>query len=190
MEHESDSATRAARAAWYRGLFDEHYAKLVRYVERRITPREDAQQIAADTFEIAWCKLDTAAPDPAGWLYKTAKQKIYNYWTRQKRGTLAMSRAAEVAAPPAVPEDSLDKIAVHRALSVLTQREREVIILTYWEQLDAQAVADRMQMSVTAVWKCVSRARAKLHRALGDDVTFPKRHEPAGSRAVMHVAAD
>ncbi|WP_084515757.1 RNA polymerase sigma factor [Microbacterium luticocti] len=190
MEDTTSSAARRARIAWFSGFFDEHYAHLVRYVERRIAAAEDAEQVAADAFEVAWQKLDTDAPDAAAWLYKTAQQKIYNYWTRQRRRARAMACTAALTVPPTTPEDSLDSLALHNAISHLNDREREVLSLTYWESMDAQDIADQLGISVAAVWKCASRARSKLRKELSilEPVHKPSPN-PVSARARHAVTA-
>lgn len=147
-------------------LFAENYGLIVRYTERRVESSAVAEEIAADTFAAAWEKLDPSSPFDLRWLYRTASNKVMNHWTRTKNRRSAENALTRLAEEPAIRSDLLDRIAVRDALSLMRPREREALMLTVWEGLSADEVAEVMDCTIAAVWKLLSRARGNLRRLL------------------------
>ena len=55
---------------------------------------------------------------------------------------------------------------VRRAVAGLSVRQRAVVVLTYWADLDPRTVADRLGISEGSVRRHLARARANLREAL------------------------
>jgi RNA polymerase sigma-70 factor (ECF subfamily) len=55
---------------------------------------------------------------------------------------------------------------VRRAVAALSVRQRAVVVLTYWADLDPRTVADRLGISEGSVRRHLARARANLREAL------------------------
>lgn len=55
---------------------------------------------------------------------------------------------------------------VRQAVAELSVRQRAVIVLTYWADLDPRAVAERLGISEGSVRRHLARARARLRRVL------------------------
>lgn len=55
---------------------------------------------------------------------------------------------------------------VLRAMSALSARQRAVVFLTYWEDLDERQTADRLGVSVGTVRQHLHRARRQIGRNL------------------------
>ena len=154
-------------------LFSSYYALIVRYVERRVWNRAIAEELAAETFEVAWQKLDPDEPQGLPWLYRIASFKVSNHRVREANRIDADIALHRAASEPSEQGDRAQSLDVRRAIAALPDREREAIALTYWEGLSAPEAAEVLDCSVAAVWKLLSRARAKLKDALADD----DRHE-------------
>lgn len=149
-------------------LFAENFVKVQRYVERRIGDRSAAEEIAAETFLLAWNRHSTTHVS-LPWLYRTASHKIADHSKRSRRRQQveeALLRLEEEA-PQAMP--TLDRLVLHDALRALAPREREVVMLTYWERLSAAEIGEVLGLSEGAVWTTLSRARTKLHNLLLPD---------------------
>jgi DNA-directed RNA polymerase specialized sigma24 family protein len=77
----------------FRRLFAETERELLTYVLRRVDRAEDAADVVAETFLVAWRRLDKV---PAGdearlWLYGVARRQLAN----QRRGQLRRLRLAD-----------------------------------------------------------------------------------------------
>ncbi|MFJ4038577.1 RNA polymerase sigma factor [Microbacterium sp. NPDC090007] len=147
-------------------FFREHHNAVLRFIERRVSDREAAADLAMDCFEIAWRKRDPRDPFGLPWVYRTARNLIANeYRRRDREGALwthieDQVRTLSTESESAMVRDLLD------AMRALPEAEREILWLTYWEELPAADVAVVMGMSTGAVWTRLNRARAKLRPLL------------------------
>lgn len=154
-------------------VFSANYALIVRYAERRLPTTFLAEDVAAETFAAAWGRWSRGESVELPWLYRVAANKVVDHYrstSRRQAIEEALARAAEEARDEL---DWLDKIALQRALLKLPARDREVIMLTYWEGLSASDIAVVIDASVASVWATLSRARKKLRAALGDSAAQP-----------------
>jgi RNA polymerase sigma factor (sigma-70 family) len=55
---------------------------------------------------------------------------------------------------------------VREAVAGLSVRQRAVVVLTYWADLDPRAVAERLGISEGSVRRHLARARARLREVL------------------------
>lgn len=63
-----------------RNCFRDHCAQVLAFLLRRVSGREAAEDVVADTFAVAWRRRDRI-PDPAlPWLYVTAAHVIANQY--------------------------------------------------------------------------------------------------------------
>lgn len=147
-------------------LFREHHNAVLRFIERRVSDREAAADLTMDCFEIAWRKRDPRDPFGLPWLYRTARNLIANeYRRRDREGALWTHiedhvRTLASEAEPAMIARLLD------AVRALPEREREILWLTYWEELSAAEVAVVIGLSEGAVWTRLNRLRARLRPLL------------------------
>src|SRR5690242_7391531 len=77
----------------FRRLFADTQRDLLAYALRRVDRAEDAADVVAETFLVAWRRLDHVPPgdDARLWLYGVARRQLAN----QRRGQLRRSRLAE-----------------------------------------------------------------------------------------------
>jgi RNA polymerase sigma-70 factor (ECF subfamily) len=158
----------------YRGrferCFDEHYVRIFGFAARRVSGRESAEDVVADTFAIAWRRRDRIPEEALPWLYAIAANVIANqYRSSHRRHNLdeRLAREASVAAPGSDPADSLggrDELVA--ALERLEEAEREVLRLVAWEGLSTRDGARVVGCSPGAFRVRLHRARRKLAKEL------------------------
>lgn len=168
----------ADRERRFATCFDRHYPRVLAYGLRRLPDRAAAEDAAAEAFLIAWRRFDDAPADVLPWLLAIARNVIRNETrSSRRRGRLAERVAVERAvaeAPPApVSETGGDgtdapgtSSAVRAALARLSDRDREVLLLTSWDGLDAGRAASVLGCSRATFAVRLHRARARLARAL------------------------
>jgi RNA polymerase sigma-70 factor (ECF subfamily) len=71
----------------------------------------------------------------------------------------------KAASPETAPHQDVD-IDVLQAVERLSVQQRGAVLLTYWADLPAEAVADRMGISTGAVKRHLARARKHLEEWL------------------------
>jgi RNA polymerase sigma-70 factor (ECF subfamily) len=78
----------------FRALFDATYPALARYARHRGLDRDDAEDLIASTFEVAWRRLDVVPSDDEAllWLYAVAFNLLRNLRRRQGRDRQLVAR--------------------------------------------------------------------------------------------------
>jgi RNA polymerase sigma-70 factor (sigma-E family) len=89
------------------------------------------------------------------------------WWSRRVRPVAE----PEVDAWNSVDADADERMDLWTALSTLTQRQRAVLVLRYWEGLDVAEAADALGCSAGTVKSQTSDAVAALRRRLPDYVS-------------------
>lgn len=150
--------------------FGDHYAQVLAFSMRRVSGREIAEDVVADTFAVAWRRRDRI-PDPAlPWLYAIAAHVIANqYRSARRRHSLAMRLAHEtgIVATGSDPAESLGRRdAFSAAFARLDEPEREVLRLVAWDGLDTRDAARIFGCSPGAFRVRLHRARRKLAKQL------------------------
>lgn len=176
-----ESSFDPTRAARFTVLYDACYHRMLGYAQRRISP-DDAVDIVAETFAIAWRRLEDVPEGEQAlyWLYATARRVLANHRRAERRRvnlTTAIENEPTVVASAVA---SVDSRRVAAAFAQLREDERELLLLVAWEGLDAAAVAAVLRCSRNAARIRVHRARRRFGHALAvvdDDV---KRHTCAG----------
>jgi RNA polymerase sigma factor (sigma-70 family) len=158
----------------YRGrferCFDQHYVRIFAFAARRVSGRESAEDVVADTFAIAWRRRDRIPEEALPWLYAIAANVIANqYRSSHRRHNLdeRLAREASVAAPGTDPADALGgRDELGAALARLEEAEREVLRLVAWEGLSTGDGARVVGCSPGAFRVRLHRARRKLAKEL------------------------
>ena len=152
------------REARFRRICDEHTAAVLAYALRR-TSREDAADVVAETFLVAWRRLDDVDEQTAlAWLYAVARRVLLS----QQRSTRRQQAIAErvAAGLPEATETPLGPPRILAALAALSESEREVLMLTAWEELSSGEAARVLGCSATAYRIRLHRARKRLRERL------------------------
>ncbi len=158
------------------GLFGEWYAPLVRYAFRATRSLDSAEDIVQTSFTDLYRALleGKAIDNPKGWTLCVVRREIVDRLREQKRhgGTflpLAESDGLVTASPAAAP-DGWEEADLTRLLSVLSQREEEVLLLRA-KALKYRQIAAELKISINSVKTLLARAIRKMQRAAtgGDD---------------------
>ncbi len=161
------ASTPASRLARFDALFTEYQRHVLAYAMRRTRSLADAEDVAAETFTIAWRKFDTIpAAEPLPWLYAVARRVLANHrrGLGRRERLAALLRVEDVATPMRAGED-LDGPAF-AALASLSPADQEVLRLVAWEELGNQAIAQVLGITPNAVAIRLHRARARFADAL------------------------
>jgi len=145
----------------FRLIYESHHAAICAYFARR-APRDEVEDLAAETFTVAWRKLPRRLEHPLPWLYAVAGNVLNNHRRKAKRkGALA---------PDLATGDPAERLSGDRGLAeafkALSEREREAIRLVAWEGLSHADAARVVGCSENTFTVRFSRARKKLAREL------------------------
>jgi RNA polymerase sigma factor (sigma-70 family) len=109
-----------------------------------------AEDIAQQVIETMAKRGHKMLTDTYGYHLKTMRWKLADHW-RKKYATLvgdneALDRAIEVAPPPWLDTDVNPEL--RRALRALPERQRQVVVGTFFEDKDDVEIARSMQISI------------------------------------------
>src|SRR5215470_9975073 len=152
------------REARFGRMCEAHTAAVLAYALRR-TSREEAADVVAETFLVAWRRLDDVDERSAlPWLYAVARRVLLS----QQRATRRQQAIAErvAAGLPEASETAFGSPRVLEALAALSEAEREVLLLTAWEELSSTDAARVLGCSATAYRIRLHRARKRLRERL------------------------
>ncbi|SBT45894.1 RNA polymerase sigma-70 factor, ECF subfamily [Micromonospora narathiwatensis] len=159
----------------FRRVYASNFQPLLAYALRRCEQPEDAADVVAETFLVAWRRGHEMPSDAEVrlWLYGVARRVLANHHRtglrRERLGERLRQRLRDIAAADPgseVPE----RLAVQAALARLGELDREVLTLTVWEGLEPREVAAVLQVSPAVVRTRLSRARARLRDLVSDDL--------------------
>lgn len=162
-----------ADAEWFTTVVHEHSTALVRYFARR-GPRQDAEDLAAEVFAIAWRRRHDVPPEAVlPWLYRTAGFTLANH--RRKHIDLPIDAVPE-SGTARVSEDpelsALFDAELRGALASVGERDRQILLLHAWEGLDGAELADVLGISRSGADAALSRARTRLRSAWQERLSF------------------
>lgn len=146
---------------WFSELYRAHATAVYRYFVRR-APADDAEDLAAEVLATAWRRRDDV-PEGAElpWLYRTAGFVLANH--RRKHRPVPVEEIpeeADDAHDPALAAVADDE--VRRALAALSTRDRQILVLTAWEGLTGEQLAQVLGISRGGADAALSRARSRL----------------------------
>ncbi len=173
-----------AREDQFCALYEWTRPRIIAYVLRRTPSREDAADIVAETYEIAWRRLDDV---PAGhasllWLYVTARYVVANHSRRARRRDETMTRLADElrSVRLRIEEPGEESLVLQSCLASLSPDERELLMLAGWEGLSAAEIGLVLGCSPTAARIRLHRARVRLKSALAELAPLEKHAEAYG----------
>lgn len=178
-----------APARAFEALYTEQRARVVAYVLRRCESAEDAADVIAETFLVAWRRIDDV---PAGdrarlWLYGVARRVLANQRRGERRRVQLVGRLRDdIARGYGFERPSSASAEIAAAFRSLDERDREILALQGWEGLHAGEIAVVLGCSRNA-------ARIRLHRArrqLAGALTVAQQQVGAGTRGLPQRASD
>jgi len=164
----------AGREETYRRLYGGHFDAVLGFALRRVDRPEDAADVTAETFLVAWRRLAhvPAEPDTRAWLYGVARRVLANHRRGDRRRT-ALGDRLRLELATVVP-DASDAVVVSTdvaaAMRRLSTRDQEVLELHLWEGLEPRDIAEVLGLTTAIVRPRLSRARARMREILGHDV--------------------
>ncbi|MEV5575600.1 sigma-70 family RNA polymerase sigma factor [Spirillospora sp. NPDC052269] len=151
-------------------LYAANRARVLGYALRRTEDPQDAADVVAETFLVAWRRMDDVPPGDEArlWLYGVARRVLADQRRGERRRTALGTRLRSELAAAALPSPSEDDESglVAAALRSLPEPDRELLTLVGWEGLDHAQLATVLGCSRNAVRVRLHRARRRFARAL------------------------
>jgi RNA polymerase sigma-70 factor (ECF subfamily) len=150
-------------------LFRTYHAPLVRFLTRRLGDRDQAEELAQETFVRA-LRQETIASERS-WLFAVASNLLRDEARRaaRERARHERIRVEAESDPPAEPvptsiERAEERALARQALEMLAERDRDALLMRE-EGLGYEEIAEALGLSVGSVGTTLSRARRRLMEA-------------------------
>jgi RNA polymerase sigma-70 factor (ECF subfamily) len=167
-------------ASEFSRTFEACYGRVHAYAARRLGS-DAADDVAAETFMVAWRRIDAMPAEPLPWLYGVARNIVL-----RQRAACARQQAvgqALAAEPPRTDATDGDDPAVWDAWQRLSATDQEVLALVAWEELSVRDAARSLGCSAPVFSVRLHRARRRFERLLesrtGQSATIPRLTEAA-----------
>ena len=169
---------KASDRSAYAELFDEMYRPLFRYVRSITETPEAARDVTQDVFIRLWEARDSLSTDQSleAYLYRIARNRAYNYErnrrTRTEKEDAVRDKTTAQPTPPTRPDVQADADRLEDRLwqwiGELTERQREALVLSRFDGLSHDEVAEVMDISPRTVNNHIVRALKHLRGRIRD----------------------
>nr|WP_087038749.1 RNA polymerase sigma factor [Caballeronia arvi] len=162
--------------------------RIVTLAARMLGDRDEADDVAQEAFLRIWNiapKWRSGSARFDTWLHRVTLNLCYDR-LRRHRETTSSDDLPEAADLAPLPDERLAtthaSARIQAALATLPARQREALVLQYYQDLPNAEAAALMGVSVEALESLLARARRNLKTALadlarpGDDDDAPKEH--------------
>jgi RNA polymerase sigma-70 factor (ECF subfamily) len=160
----------------FEALYEAHRLAVLAYCARR-TRSSDAADACAETFLVAWRRIDDLPPPPETlpYLYGIARRVLSNQLRAlHRRSRLDAKLHGLGVTPPLDPLTLVVQGARNRevvaAVRRLRPKDREIVMLHTWEDLPRDVIAEMMGMTRPAIDQRIHRSYRRLARSLGSTV--------------------
>jgi len=148
----------------------------MRYARRRVLPAE-VDEVVAETFVVAWRRIDDVPAYPLPWLLGVARGVSANVTRAARRRDALHDRLVATTSTPVTPgPENVDPDLSHElrlALQRLSDDDRELLTLMAWDGLSRKDAALALGCTRSTLAVRLHRARrrmlAELHRERGPD---------------------
>jgi RNA polymerase sigma-70 factor (sigma-E family) len=153
----------AGFAEFYQGARDD----CLRVVFASVGDRPTAEDLVAEAFARAWARWHTVSrhPAPAAWVVRTAFNARVSWWRRYRREVALPESAAETALHDGGIDGAVDR-ELMTALLRLPARQRQVVALRIFLDLDTARTAQTLGIAPGTVTAHLARAMAALREEL------------------------
>ncbi len=185
-------------------LVERHKRGIARFISAGVKSPTDVSDLTQETFLRAYAHIATFNPQLgkfSTWLYQIARNVVRTHLTKTQRRPQTQALPDDRSIEERLPDLSRDvdpesgilraeaESEVRAALAELPERTRTVLALRYFDNLEYQAIASAMGLSLGNVKTLIHRGKIALAKRLQerDHVNAPAMKAPGGSHALLLV---
>lgn len=139
---------------------------------RRVGP-DEAADVVAETFLVAWTSPAAERSDSLPWLYGVAHNVIRTSYRSSARYSRLRASIPVPESAPSAETVAVARLRIIEALESMSELDAEIVLLAAWEGLTANEIAESVGMRSAAVRMRLSRARRSLASS-GSDASAPR----------------
>lgn len=152
-------------------LFAELLPALARYGLRRGLARSDAEDLAAEAAGVMWrrrAEIPGTMPDVRLYAYGIARQLLRRHRAQGRSREVALEAHTEVAADGG----EFDAVEVRALLHRLRERDRELLLLVFWDGLTTSEAGALLGLGPAAAAKRYRRALDSIRHGLSAEDNY------------------
>ena len=154
----------------FEDVYNRYYLQVYRYFIKRLGNKEVCEDLTSDVFYSCLKKYDTYDPSKAKmstWIYAVANNKLKNYYRDRKNHISVDDTGNFIDLPDGTDMDravylTQMKEYLDAALDTLPDRERTIVRLKYFSDLNSDEIAAQVNTSAGNVRVILTRASKKL----------------------------
>jgi RNA polymerase sigma-70 factor, ECF subfamily len=142
------------------------------YAAYRLGDGPDAEDATSETFERALRYTDSYDPrkgEPAAWLIGIARRCVEQVLAER----VPLAEAPDVESTADLEQETVTRLELARALSALTEHDRELVALRYGADLSARQIAELLETRTNTIEVALHRALERLRRQLAREEANP-----------------
>jgi len=163
--------TQEGNSEAFGALYDAYVKKIYNFIYYKAWHQETAEDLTSQTFFKALNKIKKFNPKKgsfSSWLYKIARNNISDHF-RSLKPTTDIEDAWDLKDQTDILTDTDTRLKLEKlreGLSILSNEQREIVILRVWEDLSHKEIAEIMQKNESTVKVAYSRAVGKLKKEI------------------------
>ncbi|GAA4846894.1 SigE family RNA polymerase sigma factor [Kitasatospora terrestris] len=127
---------------------------------------QDLTQTTLTKMYLAWKRINRRDGDPFVYARKVLLNSLLDHRRLRSSGELAVEQLPESAGPR---DTTAMRLTLLEALMLLSERDRAIVLLRYWEDHSVETTAEILGVSTAVVKSQSMRALAVLRGRLGSD---------------------
>lgn len=152
-------------------FYNKYYSKVFVFCRQHINSQQDTEDLVDAIFFAAYQNYEKYDPSKAKlstWIFCIANNRLKNYYRDKKdpgESLDDMFDTVEIAAEGSIEEAAeLEELrgAIAEALESLPERERKIIIMSYFQNMNSNDIAEELGLTNTNVRQILSRSLKKL----------------------------
>jgi RNA polymerase sigma-70 factor, ECF subfamily len=189
VTYSTGGQTSLTEAARLEALFNEHFSAVRTYTRRR-APEALVDDVVAETFLVAWRRINDLPPNTRPWLLGVARKTLSTQLRSARRRSSLVEKLKIVERNEAFsPLDRPESTGVIASLERLSAIDQEILALAAWEQLKPRDAAVVMGMSPARYRVRLHRAKRRLLRELQTSATGSTAGQPVPVPLARHEVA-
>ena len=176
------SKIRAGDINLYTHIVDRYEAKIGRYIRRIVGTGDQSQDILQDVFIKVYININSFDVDKKfnSWIYRIAHNECVNFLKKKKSIGFSffdldtflpaynLNTDSSTKSQDLIFIEKENKEKIEKALQVLDLKYREVIVMSYFEDLDYKEISQALQIPISTVGVRIMRAKKQLQAILKD----------------------
>jgi len=144
-------------------VYEKHAEELLRFASVLVGPEHAPDVLSGAVIKAYGSRAWSGVENRRAYLFRCVANEARTHGRSVRRREAAEMRAET---PRVTASSQLPDVDVVRALNRLSPRQRAVVYLSYWEDLDQRAIAQLLGIGPGAVHRHLARARSNLRRML------------------------